>query len=193
MGYIYCISCETNNKIYIGSTTRSPSKRKSEHFYKLRKGIHPNKHLQNSWDKYGNDSFSFEVIEECKKEECFNREKHYVEKTKCYKKDLGFNKSNIVDAPNRGRVMSEEQKLKISKSLKGRPSPMKGRKSKASKENIKKANKAQWRKVLNITENKVYRNVKEFCESVNISGPTFYKYIKVGSYKNIEFKYYEGF
>ena len=190
MGYIYSIHCTVNNKIYIGSTTRKASVRKSEHFYLLRKGVHTNKHLQHSWNKYGECKFSFNIIENCPKEECFVRERYHVEINKCYKKENGYNKSKVVDAPNRGKIMTSEQKQKISKSLMGRVSPMKGKKNPIGKINAKVANRALWKRVIDLNNGIIYDNVKKFCNAVNISPPTFYRYIDTGTYKNIKFKYY---
>ena len=38
-------------------------KRKREHFYNLKNNKHPNKKLQNAFNKYGYDCFEFKIIE----------------------------------------------------------------------------------------------------------------------------------
>ncbi len=53
---------QVNNRYYIGSTINL-DKRKRLHFTKLKNGYHPNKFLQNLYNKYGEDSFVFSVIE----------------------------------------------------------------------------------------------------------------------------------
>jgi len=37
--------------------------RRIQHFSKLRCNKHVNQHLQNAWNKYGKESFEFEVLE----------------------------------------------------------------------------------------------------------------------------------
>lgn len=59
---IYKIRNIVNNKIYIGSSSNLPL-RKRQHFYKLSKNKHCNPHLQSSYNNYGKNNFSFEIIE----------------------------------------------------------------------------------------------------------------------------------
>lgn len=63
MGCIYQIRNILNGKIYVGSTWKPLRKRKSEHLTKLRTNKHSSPHLQNSFNKYGEDNFMFEEIE----------------------------------------------------------------------------------------------------------------------------------
>jgi group I intron endonuclease len=60
---IYKIINVINNKFYVGSSV-DLRKRKSKHFSELRHAKHNNKHLQRAWDKYGESSFIFVIIEE---------------------------------------------------------------------------------------------------------------------------------
>lgn len=62
--YIYNIICLSTGKGYIGSTINT-YKRKSGHFEKLRKKIHYNSYLQNAFNKYGEENFTFDVIFSC--------------------------------------------------------------------------------------------------------------------------------
>ena len=39
---------------------------------------HSNKHLQNSWNKYGQDNFKYEIIEKCNLEEIDDREIYWI-------------------------------------------------------------------------------------------------------------------
>jgi group I intron endonuclease len=59
---IYKIVNIVNDNFYVGSAV-SFKKRKVRHFSDLRKGKHYNKHLQRAWDKYGEQSFEFVVVE----------------------------------------------------------------------------------------------------------------------------------
>lgn len=60
---VYKIVNIANNKIYIGQTSRSFYLRWRQHLSELRCGRHKNRHLQNSWDKYGQESFQLEIVE----------------------------------------------------------------------------------------------------------------------------------
>jgi group I intron endonuclease len=60
---IYKIINITNNKFYVGSAV-DLKRRKTRHFSELRNRKHNNKHLQAAWDKYGEKSFIFVVVEE---------------------------------------------------------------------------------------------------------------------------------
>lgn len=61
---IYKLVCSVNGMIYIGSSTDIGA-RISKHFSNLRHNKHPNKLLSADYSKYGEKSFSFEVIEFC--------------------------------------------------------------------------------------------------------------------------------
>lgn len=60
-GGIYKITNLINKKIYIGSSCYI-KRRWSEHKSDLNNNSHCNKHLQRAWNKYGEESFSFEII-----------------------------------------------------------------------------------------------------------------------------------
>ena len=62
MYYLYSITNTVNNKRYIG-ITHNLKNRFYEHQYKLRNGKHHSKKLQRAWDKYGESSFSFSVLD----------------------------------------------------------------------------------------------------------------------------------
>jgi group I intron endonuclease len=63
MAVIYQITNMVNGKYYIGSA-ESFARREWQHKYDLKKGTHKNPRLQAAWNKYGADSFVFEVLEE---------------------------------------------------------------------------------------------------------------------------------
>ena len=60
---IYKIINVVNNKFYVGSA-EDFGRRKRIHWWRLRKGNHPNKYLQAAWNKYGESSFMFVIVEE---------------------------------------------------------------------------------------------------------------------------------
>lgn len=76
---IYKITNIKNNKFYIGSTSESFLKRWNHHINSLRRGTHKNAHLQNAFNKYGENSFKFEILETCSKDLCLIREQVYLD------------------------------------------------------------------------------------------------------------------
>lgn len=96
---VYKILNRKNGKFYIGSSV-DVEKRFSSHKKELIAGTHNNKHLQNAWNKYGEDSFEFLVIEEVSDiNELRNRETYYLQSTKCTNPDIGY---NMLDNANIG-------------------------------------------------------------------------------------------
>lgn len=61
--YFYSIKNLINSNQYIGITSNL-EQRWRRHLNKLKKGQHFNPHLQNAWNKYGEENFSFELLEE---------------------------------------------------------------------------------------------------------------------------------
>ena len=59
---IYSIKNVKNNKVYIGSSNNI-EKRIKDHFRNLKNNRHSNQYLQNAYNKYGNESFIFEILE----------------------------------------------------------------------------------------------------------------------------------
>ena len=109
---IYGIKNLINSKIYVGKTGMNFGDRWDSHRSLLNSEKHDNPHLQNAWNKYGEENFEFIIIEECNVEELSEREKYYI---KLYK-DIGL-AYNIHDGGdegyNLGKHLSEETKRKI--------------------------------------------------------------------------------
>lgn len=59
---IYMITCTRNGRMYVGKT-KNPGQRWSSHRSKLRKGTHPCKDLQEDWDIWGAQFFTFRCVE----------------------------------------------------------------------------------------------------------------------------------
>lgn len=113
MGHIYKIENLINGKVYIGQTTWL-KKRLNAHKNLLKKGEHPNTYLQRSWDKYGEDCFIIEVLEECDVDMLNAREKYWISFYDCYSnRDNGYNQTTGGDG-TRGLIVSKETKCKMS-------------------------------------------------------------------------------
>jgi len=127
---IYKITSTVTGKFYIGSAVNI-KRRWAEHRSKLGANKHGNRHLQNSWNKHGADSFTFEVLEYCGKERLIEREQFYIDNEKpAYNilptagNSLGLKltdeaKRKISEAM-KGKVKSDETKRKISEAMKGK-------------------------------------------------------------------------
>ena len=110
---IYRIKCSGNNKIYIGSA-KNLSQRFGEHLRRLRRGEHENKHLQGSWDKYGEVSFEFSILRFCYEKDLLKYEQVFIDK---YKEDIGWRNMfnmNPFASSGIGRPHSDESKAKMS-------------------------------------------------------------------------------
>lgn len=87
---VYKIICLANSRFYIGGSV-DISRRWREHKLMLNKGIHHTKRLQASWNKYGEKSFIFEVVEETSEQMVEEREKFWIEQTNASNRLIGFN------------------------------------------------------------------------------------------------------
>jgi len=107
--YIYAIKNLLNNKCYIGST-KSPKTRKYDHFRLLKLQKHHSLHLQQSYNRYGKQFFSFYIIEECSEINRKEKELFYINHFKSYDRDFGYN----IYEPNENKFKcSESTKQKI--------------------------------------------------------------------------------
>lgn len=89
---IYKITNTINGKVYIGQTT-DYNNRKTQHLRTLRHNNHANIHLQYAWNKYGEENFVFEIIEETSPENLLYREDYWIQ---YYNSDVGDYGYNIV-------------------------------------------------------------------------------------------------
>lgn len=113
---IYKITCLENNKVYIGQS-KNTTKRLLEHRRLLKSDNHYNKHLQKSWNKYGEDNFTFEIIVEVfLKSDLDKLEQFYIDKYKSLDNIYGYNKR---EAGYSGKHI-EEIKSKMSKTRTGK-------------------------------------------------------------------------
>lgn len=128
---IYEIRNLGNGHRYIGSTANM-RKRQWEHLCALRKGKHHSRYLQRAWFRYGAERFVFEVVECVSDVACLiEREQHYLD-TICPAYNLsptagsnrGAEHTEAMRLANsmrlKGRTLSPEHCLNISRSLKGR-------------------------------------------------------------------------
>jgi len=134
---IYKILNNANNKCYIGSAI-SIYNRFSQHKRALRNNCHFNAHLQSSWNKYGENLFSFIILEKCEREFLLEKEENWIKTLKTNNNDFGYNK-RLDCRTNLGRKFSEETKNKLRLSHLGH---------KRSKETQEKISNSQYKPVI---------------------------------------------
>ena len=98
---------------YLGGSVNIKS-RFSYHRRTLRGNKHFNCHLQNAWNKYGEQAFEFSVVLLCDREHKLYFEDGFIKLLK-----PAYNMSKDATAPMQGRYHSEETKRKMSESHKG--------------------------------------------------------------------------
>lgn len=127
-GGIYQIRNIINNKVYIGSAINFKQRWK-KHKEQLKKGMHPNTYLQNAWNKYGENSFVFEITEIIKEiDQLIPKEQYYKDLYKSYDRNFGYDIRKIAES-NLGIKCSEKSRKKHSKSQKGKRHTEKARRN----------------------------------------------------------------
>lgn len=104
---IYQITCRGRH--YIGSS-KNVWERLYDHRSELRGNNHANSILQNHWNKYGEESFSVEIIEQCSLKLLKPREQHWIDKLNPY--------MNVIKEVTRSISIPKRVREAISKSLK---------------------------------------------------------------------------
>lgn len=139
---IYKIVNKINGKLYIGSST-DVYYRISRHRYALNHKQHDNQYLQNAWNKHGRNSFIFEILLFCSKEDLIQKEQQAIDFYQSTWKANGYNicsvagnclgikrseetkrkmRGNTNGKGGKGRKHTEETKKKISIAHTGRKS-----------------------------------------------------------------------
>lgn len=108
---IYKIINKVDGKCYYGSS-KNIEKRWLRHINELNKNKHINILLQRAWNKYGEDNFLFEIVEECEIINLLNVEQKYLDLNPEYnigKKSSGGD--NLTNNPKRFEII---ERMKIS-------------------------------------------------------------------------------
>lgn len=113
---IYAITNIVNGKRYIGSSNDLDD-RCQHHFAKLRRGIHPNQHIQAAYNLYGLDAFTFTVLQLCEEDVLLEWEQAYLDEWQ-----PEYNLNPIAGKPpsNKGRFPSDETRQKLSAARMGK-------------------------------------------------------------------------
>jgi group I intron endonuclease len=185
---IYCIENITTGKKYIGQSIDAEERWKT-HLRRLRKNNSKSRYLQYSYNKHGENSFIFYIIEVCLKDELNEREEYYVNNFNT-KSPNGYNMTDGGDgSPN----PTEETKEKLSLSLIG------NKRSFGKHWNLSEDNKE------NIREAKMGKNHPKFAKKeptatskfygvrlAKVYGYSYWKATNVGGGKQLHLGYFKN-
>lgn len=180
-GGVYRIVNNINYKLYIGSSIHV-NRRIYTHIKALNGKYHGNTHLQNAWDKYGSENFSFEIIEiiDGSEEDIRAREQYWLDYYQSYNYEFGYNISHYatynggyeiseetrkrLSESHKGKVHSEETKKKMSEIKQGANNPRYGKcHSKETKEKMRETHQGEKSINAKLTETDVIEILKMLC------------------------------
>jgi group I intron endonuclease len=174
---IYIIKNITNNKVYIGQSNNI-NLRLNAHKRMLKNNIHYNIKLQNSYNKYTLNYFTFEILEFCNINELNIKEINYIKEYNSV-----YNGYNMEFGGTIEKIISDELRQKLSDSHKGKISPRKGIKTNkpswnSGKKGLQKSSRRIKIQVINkITKEDfgIFNSQQEFCKSINYKSKNFKK------------------
>lgn len=107
---IYKIVNKIDGKYYVGST-KNFNERINRHFKSLRRGKHHNINLQRSFDKYGEESFEFVVLETCEVTNLLTLEQLFLNKLKPFLSENGYNINQQTSGSDNWRLHPRRNEL----------------------------------------------------------------------------------
>ena len=108
---VYIIQNLVNNKVYVGAS-KNLYDRLCMHKVRLRANKHHNAHLQAAYNLQGEDSFVFDVLEECDEEFIYSQENYWCIMLNSHNRELGYNCDST--GPNGKCGVSDETRVKMS-------------------------------------------------------------------------------
>lgn len=75
--------------------------------------VHENMYLQSAWNLYGEEHFTFDVVEYCKAKEIREKENFWIYKTESYKEENGFNISRLLLPEDREKRRKQKNEIDI--------------------------------------------------------------------------------
>lgn len=117
---IYKITNLINGKCYIGQSVNIKQRWKDHRTRAMSKGSEGfESHFYRSIRKYGLENFSFEILEECSKEELNEKEKFYVSKYSSNQEEFGYNLTAGGDSVGqKSKKLSDEELRNVISDLK---------------------------------------------------------------------------
>lgn len=100
---VYMLTNRTNGKFYIGSTKNLYSRMK---YHKYNAAHNPNKDLGRDIIRYGFDSFTVSILEECPPETLRQRERFFIESFQA--EEIGYNKTKATNYHDLMRELNQK-------------------------------------------------------------------------------------
>ena len=113
---VFLIRNEVDDKVLIAAGLNLPGTI-NRHKIQLHHGIHPNKRLQQDWNEFGSNNFSFEIVDELAprdepginyQEELDRLEDFWMERLQPYKRE-GYNERKLTRAERLHRIAARHQ------------------------------------------------------------------------------------
>lgn len=101
---IYQIKNNKSGKVYIGSTNNL-DKRKKQHFKELAEGRHINKALQQDFTKYGENAFTYSIIEYTWNSNRLQREQSWIDALKKSGRLYNVGTANVTSKSAKGEFI----------------------------------------------------------------------------------------
>ena len=123
---IYVITNVKNGKVLIGQTAQNGNTRWNRHKSLCRRNVHFNQHFQSAWNKYGEEAFICDVLQDVQTREELNRLETYyiVEVYDSMNPNKGYNKTTGGEHTR----VSEETRRKHSEAAQAEKNSMYGKK-----------------------------------------------------------------
>lgn len=115
---VYRITLINDNRCYIGSSV-DLGKRVRSHYTDLKSNIHTNSYLQRVWNKYGEDSFIFDILELCDRLEVLDKEQYWIDYYESFSTENGFNLAPVAGS-TLGLKKTEDQIENFRKAIQGK-------------------------------------------------------------------------
>lgn len=173
---IYYIKNKTNNKFYVGQSIDIETRIK-RHKRTLKNGTHHNKHLQKSFNKYGENNFEYGVLYEANEDDNLDElEMKYIESTGAFEHGYNSTKGGKGDL---GMIVTDEFRMRMSELVKGEKNPNYGHKwtpemkahlsKKFSDGSRKGANNVRAIKVIRVEDCKIYPTQTDAAIDLNLN------------------------
>jgi len=115
---IYKIECLVNGKLYIGQS-KNIEGRFRQHTGKLNRRKHFNSYLQRAWNKYGEGSFTFSIVEETTIIDISEREIYWIKFLRSHVREDGYNLTTGGEGTSGVLEFTKERKSMLSRINKG--------------------------------------------------------------------------